>query len=41
MINSKKKAVIPIPKLRIWQYLFLFDIRYCLKISVIFSEFMK
>ena len=39
--NAKKITVIPISKLRVSQYLFLFDIRYYLKISLIYSKFLK
>ena len=42
MGNAKKKTVnhIPKPKLRVGQYLLLFDIRYYLKISLTCSKFL-
>ena len=40
MGNGKKKTGIHIPKLRVGQYLFLFDIRYYFKISLTCSKFL-
>ena len=40
-MGNAKKTVIHNPKLRIGQYLLLFDIRYYLKISLICSKFFK
>ena len=37
---GKKKTGIHIPKLRVGQYLFLFDIRYYFKISLTCSKFL-
>ena len=39
-MGGAEKTVIHIPKLRVRQYLLLFDIRYCLKISLICSKFL-
>ena len=39
--GNAKKTVIHIPKLRFTQYLFVFDISYYLKVSMIYSKFFK
>ena len=40
-MENTNKTVIHIPKLRVGQYLFLFDICYYLKVSLIYSKFLK
>ena len=40
-MGNAKKTVIHIPKLRVGRYLFLFDVRQFLKISQIYSKFLK
>ena len=40
-MGNAKKVLIHIPKLKVGQYLLLVDIRYCLKISLIYSKFLK
>ena len=40
-MGNAKKTVIHNPKLRVGQYLLLFDIRYYLKISMICRTFLK
>ena len=41
VIVNTNKIVTHIPKLRVGQCSFLFDIRYYLKISLIYSKFLK
>ena len=39
-MGNAKKTVIHVPKLRVGQYLFFFDICYYLQISLIYSKFL-
>ena len=39
-MGNTKKTVIHIPKLRVGQYLLLFDVGYYLKVSLICSKFL-
>ena len=40
-MGAAKKTVVYLPKLRVPQYLFVFDIRYYIKILLIYSKFLK